>query len=262
MLQKRAAALLVGASAGGCRCAGASPRRKSVAALRCLERAETVAGRRGPVLIVGEAGTDLDAWAEWIYGIDGPSSGPWFRIDCRQLDGGMAAFRLFGHEAGGSPMTPGRALGALRAADGGTLLLRYVPALPMSTQVQLARVLRDRAVRSAGAVWPEPIDVRVVATSHRRLRDLIAAGAIHNDLARLLRGAEIEVPSLRESVEDIPRLVEHYSRRFAARYHRPVWHPTSRELQSLCGQRWPGNDRQLAEAVERVYAFDCGVGCS
>ncbi|MFV2068061.1 MAG: sigma-54-dependent transcriptional regulator [Pirellulales bacterium] len=260
MLQKRAAAPSVGPSARyGC-CEGEFPRRTSASALRCMDQAEKVSGSRCPVLIVGEAGTDLDEWAQRIHRINGPSAGPWFRIDCRQLDDGMAAYRLFGHEAGGSPMSPGRSLGALRAARGGTVLLSDLPSLPISTQVQLSRVFRDHEVRPVGAQRSESIDVRILATSHQRLRDLTAARGIHVDLARLLVGAEIKVPSLRESVEDIPCLVDHYSRRFAARYRRPVWRPTVSELESLCRQRWPGNDRQLAEVVERVYAFDCAVG--
>lgn len=242
----------------GC-CAERLPARTSRAAKRCLQEMERLSRKRAALLLVGQPGTDLAEWAVRIHARSGRSKGPFVTVDCRQLAPDLALLRLFGHQAGHSPLTRGRSLGTLRAAEGGTLVLDNVGELPRSIQGPLARALQCRAVRPVGSPHLKPIDLQVIATSHQPLGELTASGRLRPDLGRWFLGGKVEVPSLEESADDIPLLVDYYSRRFAARYQAPRWQPTAEQLDALCSRRWPGNDRQLAEVVERVYAFHCAA---
>jgi DNA-binding NtrC family response regulator len=129
--------------------------------------------------------------------------------------------------------------------------------MPLDVQPKLLRVLQEGEVAPVGAAHPVRVNVQVIAATNRNLEAEVTAGRFREDLYYRLNMVELEVPPLRQRVGDIPRFIDYFSRRFAAKYQRPVWRPTPDLLREFCEYQWPGNIRQLGHVIEQAYVLDC-----
>lgn len=231
---------------------GDSPRVRQIA-----RHAEKAAEVQCTVLLTGETGSGKEVWAKALHQLSPRANRPFVPVNCAALTATLAESQLFGHEKGSFTGAAGRSLGAFRAAEGGVIFLDEVGEMPLELQPKLLRVLQESEVTPVGASRPEPVDVQVVAATNRDLEVEVAEGRFREDLYYRLNMVELRVPNLRERPEDIPRFVEFFSERYAAKYGRPRWKPTPDRLQEFCEFSWPGNLRQLSHVVEQGYVLDC-----
>jgi DNA-binding NtrC family response regulator len=224
---------------------------------RIARHVERAADVECTVLVSGETGTGKELWARLLHRL-GPRRGkPFVPVNCAALTATLAESQLFGHEKGAFTGAAGRSLGVFRAADGGIVFLDEVGEMPLDLQPKLLRVLQQHEVTPVGSSMPVNVDVQVVAATNRDLELEVAEGRFREDLYYRLNMVEFRVPPLRHRVDDIPHFVEHFSRKFAARYQRPLWKPSGETLRRFCEYHWPGNIRQLANVIEQAYVLDC-----
>jgi DNA-binding NtrC family response regulator len=221
---------------------------------RHVERAADVACT---VLLSGETGTGKELWARLLHRLGPRRNKPFVPVNCAALTATLAESQLFGHEKGAFTGAAGRSLGVFRAAEGGIVFLDEVGEMPLELQPKLLRVLQQLEVTPVGSSIPVHVDVQVVAATNRDLEREVVEGRFREDLYYRMNMVEFHVPPLRQRVDDIPQFVEYFSRKFAARYQRPLWRPTSETLRQFCEYRWPGNIRQLANIIEQAYVLDC-----
>ncbi|MEQ8849129.1 MAG: sigma-54 dependent transcriptional regulator [Botrimarina sp.] len=231
---------------------GESPRMRQIA--RHAERAAEV---QCTVLLTGETGVGKEVWARAVHELSPRAKRPFVPVNCAALTATLAESQLFGHEKGAFTGAAGQSLGVFRAAEGGVVFLDEVGEMPLELQPKLLRVLQESEVTPVGSAHPQRIDVQVVAATNRDLEQEVAEGRFREDLYYRLNMVELRVPALRERVEDIPRLVEFFSEKYAAKYSRPRWRPTPQRLAEFCEYPWPGNLRQLSHAIEQGYVLDC-----
>jgi DNA-binding NtrC family response regulator len=231
---------------------GTNPKVNRIA--RHVERAADV---ECTVLVSGETGTGKELWARLMHRLGPRRQKPFVPVNCAALTATLAESQLFGHEKGAFTGAAGRSLGVFRAAEGGIVFLDEVGEMPLELQPKLLRVLQQYEVTPVGSSIPVHVDVQVIAATNRDLEVEVAEGRFREDLYYRLNMVEFHVPPLRHRVDDIPQFVEYFSRKFAARYQRPLWRPTSDTLRQFCEYRWPGNIRQLANIIEQAYVLDC-----
>ncbi len=231
---------------------GSNPKVNRIA--RHVERAADV---ECTVLVSGETGTGKELWARLLHRLGPRRDKPFIPVNCAALTSTLAESQLFGHEKGAFTGAAGRSLGVFRAAEGGIVFLDEVGEMPLELQPKLLRVLQQYEVTPVGASMPSRVNVQVVAATNRDLELEVAEGRFREDLYYRLNMVEFNVPALRHRVDDIPQFVEYFSRKFAARYQRPLWRPTSETMREFCEYRWPGNVRQLANIIEQAYVLDC-----
>lgn len=227
-------------------------------AIRQIARhAERAASADCTVLISGETGTGKELWGTLVHATGPRANKPFLPVNCAALTITLAESQLFGHEKGSFTGAVGRSVGVFRAAEGGVVFLDEVGDMPLELQPKLLRVLQQREVTPVGSAHPVPIDVQIIAATNRDLEADVAEGRFREDLFYRLNMVELRVPPLRHRVEDIPEFIEFFSRRFAARYARPLWLPDAGTLKHFCEYPWPGNVRQLAHVIEQSYVLDC-----
>jgi DNA-binding NtrC family response regulator len=231
---------------------GSNPKVNRIA--RHVERAADV---ECTVLVSGETGTGKELWARLLHRLGPRRDKPFIPVNCAALTATLAESQLFGHEKGAFTGAAGRSLGVFRAAEGGIVFLDEVGEMPLELQPKLLRVLQQYEVTPVGASMPAQVDVQVVAATNRDLELEVVEGRFREDLYYRLNMVEFNVPPLRHRVDDIPQFVEYFSRKFAARYQRPLWRPTGETLRQFCEYRWPGNVRQLGNIIEQAYVLDC-----
>jgi DNA-binding NtrC family response regulator len=197
------------------------------------------------VLIEGETGTGKEQVAGSIHAASAGRPGPLVAVNCAAVPGPLLESEFFGHEKGAFTSAAARRLGRFELADGGTLFLDEVDALPPGMQAKLLRVLQERCFERLGGDENVRVDVRVVAASSRPLLGLVKEGAFREDLYYRLNIVRIDLPPLRERPEDIPGLARH----FAARSAKEV---SPEALEGLLAHHWPGNIRELENAIERA----------
>jgi len=181
---------------------------------------------------------------------------PFVAINCGGLVADLAESQLFGHEKGAFTGAFGSSRGAFRAAEGGIIFLDEIGELPLDLQPKLLRVLQRWEVTPVGSTEAHAIDVQVIAATNRDLESEVSAGSFREDLLYRLNTIHLTVPPLRARREDIPRFVEHFSAHFSREYGRQQWVPDDRMLDRFVHHSWPGNVRQLAQTVQRVYVFE------
>ncbi len=222
---------------------------------RMLATVAQVAASRATVLIHGESGTGKELIAAAIHHGSPRRDGPFVTLNCAALAETLLESELFGHERGAFTGAASRRRGRFEHADGGTLFLDEVGEIPLSVQVKLLRFLQERSFERVGGNRTIEVDVRVVAATHRDLRELVAEGRFREDLYYRLDVVRIEVPPLRERASDIPLLAHHFLFRFAQENGRPAERFSAAALEALRRYAWPGNVRELQNAIERAVVL-------
>jgi DNA-binding NtrC family response regulator len=234
------------------------PRLEGVSdAVRQLEHAiGRVARFECPVLVTGETGCGKEEVARAIHAAGPRRTQPFVAMNCGGLVASIAESQLFGHEKGSFTGAVGTTLGGFRSAHGGVLFLDEIGEMPLEIQPKLLQVLQRWEVAPVGSSEPVPIDVQVIAATNRDLAVEVERGSFREDLFYRLTTVHLVVPPLRTRRDDIPRFIEHFSAHFAAQYGRPPWQPRPDVLVRLVRHAWPGNVRQLAQMIQRLYVFE------
>ena len=230
--------------------AGILGRSKSVRDL--MAAIATVAPSDTTVLVLGESGTGKEMVADAIHRASHRADGPFVRVNCAALPEGVIESELFGHERGAFTGAVRRRIGRFEAAHEGTIFLDEVGDLPAATQVALLRTLQERTIHRVGGNAEIPVDVRVVAATHRDLSSLRASGEFREDLYYRLDVFPIRTPALRDRRTDIPLLADHFVEKYARAARKSVRRISSRAIDLLMAYHWPGNVRELENCMERA----------
>ncbi len=207
-----------------------------------------------PLLVTGESGTGKEIVARAVHQAGHARAKKAFiGVNCAAIPENLLESELFGSVRGAFTGADRDRPGVFREADGGTILLDEIGEMPLSMQSGLLRVLEEKRVRPVGATREEPIDVRIIAATHRHLGQMVADGAFREDLYYRLHVVELRVPSLRERVEDIPLLIDHFLSLFSTRYRRDRKTVSREALRRLCAHPWPGNVRQLEHLLLNAW---------
>ncbi len=219
-----------------------------------------VAPTAATVLIQGESGTGKERVAQLLHEGGPRSQKPFVAMNCAAVPEGLIESELFGHERGAFTGATSTKVGLFELAHGGTLFLDEIGDMPLLLQAKLLRVLQDGEVKRVGATSSRHVDVRVIAASHRDLRTRVREGLFREDLLFRLEVITLDVPPLRERLEDLPELVFHFLHHSAERHGRSITRVHPDVLQVMAAHSWPGNVRELANVVERAVVFaegDC-----
>jgi formate hydrogenlyase transcriptional activator len=219
---------------------------------RVLSQVAKVAPTDSTVLILGETGTGKERIASAIHRGSHRSSRAFIRVNCAAIPPSLIASELFGHEKGAFTGALQRRMGRFEAAAGGTIFLDEIGDLPWETQLALLRVLQEREFERIGSNQAISVDVRVVAATHRDLNAAVAAGTFRADLFYRLNVFPIEIPALRDRLDDIPVLVEYLIQRYAKKAGKKIRHIKKKTLELFQRYDWPGNIRELQNVVERA----------
>jgi DNA-binding NtrC family response regulator len=222
------------------------------------EKIQRLGQSSATVLINGESGTGKEVIARAIHTASPRAGQPFLAVNCAALSPTLLESELFGHEKGAFTGADRTRKGRFELADGGTLLLDEVSEIAPALQAKLLRVLQEREFERVGSAVTRRVDVRVIATTNRDLREWCARGRFREDLFYRLSVLPIEVPPLRDRREDIPALLDHFVQRVCDREGRPRPRFTPEALQLLQGYSWPGNVRELENLSERVCVLEAG----
>jgi formate hydrogenlyase transcriptional activator len=219
---------------------------------KVLRQVSKVAGSDSTVLILGETGTGKELIARAIHKRSRRAERAFIGVNCAAIPPSLIASELFGHEKGAFTGATQRRMGRFESANGGTIFLDEVGDLPAEIQIALLRVLQEREIERVGSSRPIPVDVRVVAATHRDLHALVAEGKFREDLLYRLNIVPIQVPPLRKRVADIPLLVEYFIDRFGKRAGKKFRTIDKKVLKTFQAYGWPGNVRELQNVIERA----------
>jgi transcriptional regulator with GAF, ATPase, and Fis domain len=223
--------------------------------LAALTSAQAAARVDSTVVLLGETGSGKEEMARFIHAHSRRSLGPFVAVNCGAIAESLAQSELLGHERGAFTGAGSTRLGAFESADGGTLLLDEIGDLAPGLQVILLRTLQERAVVRLGSSRPRPVDVRVIAATHRDLREQVQVGRFREDLFFRLNVLSIRVPCLRERQEDLPLLARALLGRIAGRLGRRVPELARSAEEALGAWDYPGNVRELANVLERILVL-------
>ena len=231
----------------------------SEALSKVLHQVAKVAPSDSTVLILGETGTGKELIARAIHKRSKRAGRAFIGVNCAAIPPSLIASELFGHEKGAFTGATQRRMGRFEAANGGTIFLDEIGDLPPETQVVLLRVLQEREIERVGSNKPIPVDVRVLAATHRDLNALVAEDQFREDLLYRLNVVPIVMPPLRERVADIPVLVEYFIDRFGKmagkQFRRTI---DNKSLRIFKAYDWPGNVRELQNVIERAVILSEG----
>jgi PAS domain S-box-containing protein len=223
-----------------------------------LRQVARVAPMDSTVLILGETGVGKELIARAIHKRSNRATRAFIRVNCAAIPPSLIASELFGHEKGAFTGATQRRLGRFESANGGTIFLDEIGDLPAETQIALLRVLQEREVERVGSSQPISVDVRVVAATNIDLMAAVATGTFREDLFYRLNVFPIQIPSLRERVDDIPLLVEYLIERYAKKTGKKIRTITKKSLDLFQAYDWPGNIRELQNVVERAVILSDG----
>jgi two-component system, NtrC family, response regulator HydG len=221
-----------------------------------IDRLKRIAPTDATVLIHGESGTGKELIAQAIHQ-NSPRKGKRIvALNCAAVAENLVESELFGHVKGAFTDAHADRIGAFEYANGGTLFLDEVGDMPMSTQIKLLRVLEEHQITRVGDNKSIRVNVRVVSATNRPLEDLVAAGKFRNDLYFRLKVVSVNLPSLRERRDDIVPLADFFRRQFAKRHHKQIKGISPLATKRLFAYDWPGNVRQLRNAIETMVVLD------
>ncbi len=212
------------------------------------------------VLLLGESGTGKEVAANAIHHASHRHDGAFVTVNCGALSETILESELFGHVKGAFTGAYQDRIGRFEAADGGTILLDEIGEISPAMQVKLLRVLQERTFEPVGSVKTRKVDVRVIAATNRKLTEEVRAGRFREDLYYRLRVFPITMPPLREHMDDIPLLIEHFLRKFSVKTGKAIERLDEDALRAVMDYCWPGNVRELENVIE--YAFvTCNAAC-
>lgn len=224
----------------------------SLAMSRVKRIGERAAKSNIPVLILGESGVGKELIARAIQGSSERAGKPFVSVNCGALPTNLVESILFGHEKGSFTGAGEKHAGKFQEAHGGTLFLDEVGELPLEMQVKLLRALQEGEIDPIGAKRPVKVDVRIISATNRNLEDQVKSGHFREDLFYRLNVFPIDAPSLRERKDDIPILVDHFIRRYNVEEGLKIQSISREALELVCQFDWPGNVRQLENALYRA----------
>ncbi|MEP9410962.1 MAG: sigma-54-dependent Fis family transcriptional regulator [Candidatus Brocadia sp.] len=222
---------------------------------RVFEIISTVSDRDTTVLIQGESGTGKELTAGAIHYNSNRRDGPFIKLSCAALNKEILESELFGHEKGSFTGAIKARRGRFELADGGTIFLDDVDDIPLEMQVKLLRVLQEREFERVGGEETIPVNVRVICATKKDLKKLVVEGRFREDLYYRIHVVTIHLPPLRERKEDIPLLVNYFMKKYATQQRVAVNSVSQEALQLLLTYNWPGNIRELENAIEHAVAF-------
>jgi Nif-specific regulatory protein len=228
---------------------GDSPQMK-----KCYEAISLVAPTDSPVLVLGESGTGKELAARAIHGNSERRNGPFVAVNCGAIADTLFASALFGHVKGAFTGADREQKGFIEEADGGTLFLDELGDLPLHCQAALLRVLEDQQVQRVGSARSISVNLRLISATNRSLNDEIQAGRFRDDLYYRM-GLPLEMPPLRERLEDMPSLVKFFLQKFKHYTHREIGPTPPNTIRVLQDYTWPGNVRELAGAIRWAVVF-------
>ena len=230
----------------------------SPAMRKLLEMLVMVAPSDATVLVAGESGTGKELIARAIHGNSRRNSGPFVAVNCAALSENLLESELFGHEKGAFTGADKRREGHFAHADGGTLFLDEIGEISAAMQVKLLRVIQEREFQRVGGDQNVRVDVRLVAATNKDLEKEVEAGNFRQDLFFRLNVVTLDMPTLRERVEDIPLLAAHFLSIFSEKNHKQIKGFTPSAMDCLLKHSWPGNVRELENVVERAVVLLVG----
>ena len=227
-----------------------------------IARIRRLAGQAGAapptVLIQGETGTGKDLAARALHLGSDRAGRPFVHVDCAALPKDLIEAELFGHEKGAFTHAHTARTGLIEAAEDGTACLDEIGELPLDLQSRLLAVIERREVRRIGSTRPRPVPAWFIAATNRDLEEMVARGAFRSDLYYRLKVLSLDIPPLRERLDDLPPLFEHFAALTARRYGVPPPTLSPEALEAARGHGWPGNVRELAHMVERAALLGAG----
>jgi two-component system NtrC family response regulator len=224
----------------------------SPAMQRVFDAIRRVADSPITVILEGESGTGKELVARAIHFNGTRREGPFVPVHCAALPDGLLEAELFGHEKGAFTGAEASRVGRFEAADGGTLFLDEVSCLSLQTQIKLLRVLDERTVERLGSNRRRPVDIRLIVATNEEIAAKVERGEFREDLFFRINVFPIRLPALRERVEDIPLLAEHFLKRLRSQSQIGTKRFSPETLQALMARDWPGNVRELLNLVETV----------
>jgi two-component system response regulator AtoC len=228
------------------------------AIVQLRSKIDAVSGRNCTVLVCGESGAGKELVARHIHAGSPRAVSPFITVDCTTLRDTLFESQLFGHVKGAFTGAEHATLGLFRAADGGTLLLDEVGELELHVQAKLLRCIEENAVLPLGAVEPVPVDARIIAATHRDLREMVRSGKFREDLYFRLDVVRLHVPPVRARPDDIVLLAEQLLGAHAEMYQEPAKTLSSEAKVALRSYTWPGNVRELRNVIEHALVFAAG----
>lgn len=218
----------------------------------------TVASTQSTVLVYGESGTGKELVARAVHTCSPRATEPFVSINCGAFPETLLESELFGYVKGAFTGATQNKRGLFEVADGGTVFLDEIGEMNLTMQVKLLRVLQERCVRPVGGTDEISIDVRVIAATNRDLEKQVAENTFREDLYYRLNVIPVTVPPLRERREDVPLLVSHFVKKYAPAAGKKISRVQPESLSALASYDWPGNVRQLENAIERAVALETG----
>src|SRR3954447_6539287 len=226
---------------------------EEVSSLRA--RIELVAPRSATVLIEGETGAGKEVTARQIHALSPRAAHPFVPVDCTVFSTELMESQLFGHVKGAFTGAVAAALGFVRCADAGTLFLDEIGELPLAVQAKLLRCIQERTVVPVGGVDPIPVDLRIIAATHRDLGAMVRDGQFRQDLYFRLNVVRLTIPPLRDRRQEILSLANHFLQDIAGAYEESIKVLSPAASATLLRYDWPGNIRELRNAIERAFLF-------
>ncbi len=221
-------------------------------------RIELVAQSRSTVLLTGETGTGKELVARAIHDRSQQRHMPLIKVNCAAIPETLIESELFGHVRGAFTGAASAKKGRFALADGGTIFLDEIATLGPAVQAKLLRVLQEREFEPLGSERTERVDVRVVAATNRDLRAMAAEGKFQEDLYYRLQVIPIELPPLRQRLDDLPALVDHFVQKFSQRLGKRITGVDAQAMVELKRYHWPGNVRELENTIERAVVLSTG----
>jgi DNA-binding NtrC family response regulator len=231
---------------------------RSKTLLRVLEMTSRVAQTDSIALIRGETGTGKELLAKAIHQNSRRKHGPFVTINCGAIPSNLLESELFGHMKGAFTGATGAKKGRVEIADGGTLFLDEIGELPLDLQIKLLRLIQQGEIEKVGASSSSKVDVRIIAATHRNLQAMIEDGTFREDLYYRLAVIPLELPPLRERLEDIPELVQHLFLKSKQKHGRNELQLPESLLPGFSNYDWPGNVRELENIIERLVVLAVG----